>query len=731
MGTPTQVYTDSDADGFGGAEGEASCGVSEGFSAVGGDCDDTNAAAFPGGVEVCDNADNDCNGDVDGNDATDQLTWYFDADGDDYGLDSSTTTACARPAGYTNQGGDCNDTDATINPGEREVCDGRDEDCSGVVDDPYWYEDADSDGYGAASNAVIACSQPDGFVTDHTDCDDARQDINPGEAEVCDDANADEDCDALTDDDDPNVSGTRPGYRDADADGHGNASLSLDPACELTAGYVWAGDDCDDARADVSPDAADACYDDLDQDCDAWSDNDCDRDGADRADDCDDADPLISPLVSEVCGDDVDNDCDGVLAGSCAFSGDASLADAPARIDGTSTRFANSAVTSGDFDGDGQRDLFGTYTTRYGDLGGAALFASPIAADTDFSAATATVSEEVSYDLRPANAGAADLDRDGFDDLILSGSTARVYLGLVGMFYGPFSGSRSMTDADLYVEGTSAYGYMGYSVAAGGDLNGDGYPDAAVTAQQSFAEPSTIYLLLGGARSDADLVPAVQAHATGYMTAPIAATGGDIDGDGRDDLVVRVWAEGVWIFYDASTATSELDADATIVTYPASGLAIAGDTNDDGYADVIGCESSNDSAGHPLGYLFLGPMEGKNTLSMAVASITLGTNYQDCPVSGAGDLNGDGNADLMLGNEAEDGYAGTAYILLSPISGALDATDADATLHGERTDAYAGTTLGSIGDINGDDADDVFVWSAGVKDGDDSLGTVYLVFGGD
>ncbi len=278
VGPPIRLYSDADGDGFGGSKGEHSCYVLVGFSAVGGDCDDTDPAAFPGGVEVCDGADNDCDGSIDGDDAA--LTWYLDADADTYGETTTTTTACEQPEGYTATPGDCNDADATIHPGQREVCDGRDEDCSGVADDPYWYQDADSDGYGAAASAIIACSQPDGFVTDNTDCNDARPDVNPGAPEACDEVNLDEDCDGLTDDDDPTATGTRTAYLDADADGHGDVTLPIDPACELAEGYSWLADDCDDTRSDVNPEAADPCYDSLDQDCDGWSDDDCDRDGA-------------------------------------------------------------------------------------------------------------------------------------------------------------------------------------------------------------------------------------------------------------------------------------------------------------------------------------------------------------------------------------------------------------------------------------------------------------------
>ena len=481
----TLVYTDADVDGYGGATGERSCEVADGFSAVGGDCDDTNPDAFPGGVEVCDGADNDCDGTIDGTDATGQLTWYPDADGDTYGVTASAITACDQPAGYTTVPGDCNDADPDINPGEREVCDGRDEDCSGVPDDPYWYQDADSDGYGAASSAIVACSQPDGFVTDYTDCNDARADVNPGAPEVCDDANLDEDCDGLTDDNDPTATATRAAYLDADEDGHGDLTSPIAAACELAPGYSWLDDDCDDARADVNPDADDPCYDALDQDCDGWSDDDCDRDGADIGagvgEDCDDEDSTISPLLLEVCGDDIDNDCDGEIAGSCAFSGEMSLADAPARVDGTETRtMAGQAVASGDFDGDGQVDFAASFSTNSSFDGGIAVLLGPINGDTDLSTAAFTIDEDTRYELSGPELAAADFDHDGVDDLLVAG-TGIAYAGVVGVFYGA-AANAALSDADVYATGEPG-SYLGYGVSAGGDLNSDGYPDAAFTTR--------------------------------------------------------------------------------------------------------------------------------------------------------------------------------------------------------------------------------------------------------
>lgn len=128
-------YADVDGDGYGDiAISATSCdGAPEGYVADNTDCDDADSSVNPGAAEVCNGVDDDCDGNIDEGVL---LTFYADADGDGYGDAAMTAEGCDAPAGYVADNADCNDADATVNPGATEICgNGVDENCNGVIDD--------------------------------------------------------------------------------------------------------------------------------------------------------------------------------------------------------------------------------------------------------------------------------------------------------------------------------------------------------------------------------------------------------------------------------------------------------------------------------------------------------------------------------------------------------------------------------------------------------------------
>ncbi|MGA1223363.1 MAG: MopE-related protein, partial [Phycisphaerales bacterium] len=349
---PTYTYyPDADADGFGdGRTYIVSCSpvAPEGYVAVNGDCNDADAAVYPGAVETCADLaiDNDCDGDTSEEEASDRTAFYADADADGFS-GSNTALFCTQPEGYAaTDEGDCNDADALVYPGAGETCAdlATDNDCDGDTseeeagDRTTFYADGDADGFSGSETALF-CTQPEGYAaTDEGDCNDADASVNPGAAELCADLAIDNDCDGDTSEEE--ASDRTAFYADADADGFSGSNTAL--FCMQPEGYAATDEgDCDDADALVYPGAAESCADlAVDNDCDGdmsdaeASDTtdyfvDADQDGfgagaatpscspiegsVANADDCDDTDGATYPGAAELCANlGTDNDCDGV-----------------------------------------------------------------------------------------------------------------------------------------------------------------------------------------------------------------------------------------------------------------------------------------------------------------------------------------------------------------------------------------------------------------------------------
>ena len=334
-GVLSTFYLDVDQDGFGDdAAILEACEVRDGYVAIGNDCDDGNVAVFPSAPEVCDEVDNNCDGQVD---EDVQTAFFTDRDGDGYGSDDSIEWACAEAEGLVSVSGDCDDSNAVVNPGADEVCDGLDNNCSGTIDEgqtQFFYEDVDGDGFGSENGTIETCNRPMGYVDNALDCDDTSAFVSPLATEVCD--TVDNNCDGVIDED--GALGSTAWYLDADSDGYGSLG-SQQMSCEQPAGYVSNSSDCNDADAAFSPIAAEIC-DGFDNDCDGAIDDadgnvvtanvwylDHDTDGygdplftlsacnqpsnyVANSDDCDDFNFASSPESQEIC-DGIDNDCDG------------------------------------------------------------------------------------------------------------------------------------------------------------------------------------------------------------------------------------------------------------------------------------------------------------------------------------------------------------------------------------------------------------------------------------
>jgi hypothetical protein len=296
------------------------CAGEPGFSTVTDDCADTTPSVHGAQVEICDMADNDCDGLSDEEQGV--AAWYPDDDGDGFGdADADRVrVSCTAIAGFVLRPGDCDDASVARSPAQHETCNALDDDCDGRADyviSPGDTEDDDGDGH-----ADRRCGGDD--------CNDADSTIHPGAVELSD--ARDNDCNGAIDD----APGSVRWYVDADLDGYGAQSDLGIESSTVVPGRITRAGDCDDGRGAIHPGAADFC-DGVDDDCDARLDEgatpiaffaDVDGDGwggtdlasiviacappasaAARLGDCADDDDAVHPGALEVC-DAVDQDCD-------------------------------------------------------------------------------------------------------------------------------------------------------------------------------------------------------------------------------------------------------------------------------------------------------------------------------------------------------------------------------------------------------------------------------------
>lgn len=151
----------------------------DGVNDQGGDCNDNDNTIFPGAVEIRDGIDQNCNGLIDDG------TTAWDDDGD-CSCEVAPCRGSVSPNCGTLTGNDCNDTRSDVFPGAVEACNGRDDNCVAGVDEPgatggnIYYLDGDGDGYGVPQSTVNACSPPQGYATNNTDCYDGNAAAHPG-----------------------------------------------------------------------------------------------------------------------------------------------------------------------------------------------------------------------------------------------------------------------------------------------------------------------------------------------------------------------------------------------------------------------------------------------------------------------------------------------------------------------------------------------------------------------
>jgi PKD repeat protein len=395
--------------------------------------------------------------------------------------------------------------------------------------------------------------------------------------------------------------------------------------------------------------------------------------------------------------------------------------------------------------------------------------------DTDLSNVDASFIGEEAIDRAGYSvAGAGDVNGDGYDDILIGaylnddGGDAAGHTYLVLGKSSGWTMDIDLSNADASFIGEDKWDRSGESVASAGDVNGDGYDDILIgTPYNDDGENAAgqTYLILGKSSGwtmdnnlsnvDASFIGEDKFDNSGYSV----AGAGDVNGDGYDDILIGAYhdeeggeyaGQTYLILGKATGWTMDTDlskADASFIGEDAddrsgNSVAGAGDINGDNYDDILIGAPWDEAGGSKAGqtYLIFGKASGwtmDTDLSNADASF-IGENADDRSgnsVVGAGDINGDGYDDILIGAHYDDdggNDAGQTYLILGNASGWVMDTDlanADASFIGENGGDYSGWSVSGVGDVNGDGYDDILIGDYGDDDGGSSAGQTYLILG--
>jgi FG-GAP repeat/Secretion system C-terminal sorting domain/FG-GAP-like repeat len=396
-------------------------------------------------------------------------------------------------------------------------------------------------------------------------------------------------------------------------------------------------------------------------------------------------------------------------------------------------------ATAGDVNGDGYSDVIVSapnYTNGQTNEGRAYVYHGS-AAGINTTAAAIMESNQLGAFLGNCVASAGDVNADGYSDVIVgaySYSNGQASEGVAFVYHGSAAGI-NITPVSM-MQSNQANAFLGYSVASAGDVNGDGYSDVIVGAHfydNGQAEEGGAFVYHGSAAGINTTVAATLEcnQVNGHMGYSVASAG-DVNGDGYSDVVASAYQydngqadEGAAFIYHGSVTGINIIPLATLECNQAGAymgwfVNCAGDVNGDGYSDVIVCAYQYDNVQNAEGAAFI--YQGSPTGINSIATVTLETQQVNALVAGvasAGDVNGDGYSDIIVGSREYDNgqiNEGVAFVYHGSAAG-LSASPVNSISNANQTNASFGVSVASAGDINGDGFSDVIIGANAYDDG--------------